>query len=232
MLCGWRPATCLYQQLWGRSPRRVPADGAGPAAGARALVARAPPPPLLPSTAQSEPGAAQAGRAGARAGGSGALRLGSAAARGSGPPHTFTPPAPKLPPYRRAPQSDAEATTEKYGLEAGLFKALTSTDEEAAAAGKSRGQQAKELLKRYGSAYLITSISFAIVSFGLCYAAVSAGGRAGRRPSKWKPRRALPRVAACRQLQCTALRCTPLLFGRRRGPNPQRQPHCAARAVK
>ena len=35
--------------------------------------------------------------------------------------------------------------------------------------------QAKDLLARYGSAYLITSISFAIVSFAACYAAVDAG---------------------------------------------------------
>lgn len=35
--------------------------------------------------------------------------------------------------------------------------------------------QAKQLLKRYGSAYLITSISFAIVSFAACYALVSSG---------------------------------------------------------
>ena len=31
------------------------------------------------------------------------------------------------------------------------------------------------LSQRYGSAYLITSISLSLVSFGLCYAAVSAG---------------------------------------------------------
>jgi hypothetical protein len=31
------------------------------------------------------------------------------------------------------------------------------------------------LLKTYGSAYLLTSISFAVVSFGACYALVSAG---------------------------------------------------------
>ena len=42
--------------------------------------------------------------------------------------------------------------------------------------GKTKGQQAKDLLKRYGGAYLITSISFAIVSFAACYALVSAGG--------------------------------------------------------
>ena len=35
--------------------------------------------------------------------------------------------------------------------------------------------QAKDLLARYGSAYLITSISFAIVSVTACYAAVDAG---------------------------------------------------------
>ena len=35
--------------------------------------------------------------------------------------------------------------------------------------------QAKDLLKRYGSAYLITSISFALVSMTACYLAVDAG---------------------------------------------------------
>lgn len=64
-----------------------------------------------------------------------------------------------------------EETLKKYGLEAGLFQIFTSKDSD----GKSRGQQAKDLLKRYGSAYLITSISFAIVSFAACYALVSAG---------------------------------------------------------
>ncbi len=49
---------------------------------------------------------------------------------------------------------------------------LTSKDEP----GKvSRTQQAKQLLAQYGSAYLITSISFAIVSFALCYLAVDSG---------------------------------------------------------
>eukprot|EP00887_Chlorella_sp_A99_P003596 scaffold7.g3596.t1 len=96
--------------------------------------------------------------------------------------------------------TEAEETTEKYGLEAGLWKVLTSKDEPppgastsssdgedgaaaAAAAASSSGaapppsktEQAKALLARYGSAYLVTSISFALVSFAACYAAVSAG---------------------------------------------------------
>jgi hypothetical protein len=49
---------------------------------------------------------------------------------------------------------------------------LTSKDEEAPL---SKTEQAKRLLAQYGSAYLITSISFAIVSFAACYAAVNAG---------------------------------------------------------
>jgi hypothetical protein len=59
---------------------------------------------------------------------------------------------------------------------------LTSKQEEqgggdaAAAPPVSRTAQAKRLLAQYGSAYLLTSISFAIVSFAACYAAVSAGG--------------------------------------------------------
>jgi len=61
-----------------------------------------------------------------------------------------------------------EETTKKWGLEAGIFKAFTSKE--------GGGQQtAKGLLKRYGSAYLITSISFAIVSFAACYALVASG---------------------------------------------------------
>ena len=81
-------------------------------------------------------------------------------------------------------KTEAEIATEKYGLEAGLFKALTSKEEDGgaadgsgsgAAAGLSRTEQAKQLLARYGGAYLATSISFAVVSFAACYAAVSAG---------------------------------------------------------
>ena len=67
---------------------------------------------------------------------------------------------------------DAEETTVKYGLEAGLWKVFTSKGESGT---QSKGQQAKDLLKRYGSAYLLTSVSFAIVSFAACYALVNAG---------------------------------------------------------
>jgi hypothetical protein len=69
-------------------------------------------------------------------------------------------------------QADPEETTKKYGLEAGLWQVFTTKDPNT---GKTKGAQAKELLKRYGSAYLITSISFAIISFAACYALVSAG---------------------------------------------------------
>lgn len=62
-------------------------------------------------------------------------------------------------------------TTEKFGLEAGLWQVFRTKD----ANGVSRTDQAKQLLKTYGSAYLITSISFAIVSFAACYALVTAG---------------------------------------------------------
>lgn len=69
-------------------------------------------------------------------------------------------------------KSEVEQTTEKYGLEAGLYKTLTGKQTEG---GMSRTDQAKQLLAQYGSAYLITSISFAAVSFAICYAAVNAG---------------------------------------------------------
>ena len=65
----------------------------------------------------------------------------------------------------------AEEITEKFGLEAGLWNVFRKKD----SSGRSKGDLAKDLLKRYGSAYLITSISFAIISFTLCYGLVNAG---------------------------------------------------------
>lgn len=61
--------------------------------------------------------------------------------------------------------SSAEETTEKYGLEAGLFESLKSND----------STSAKALLTKYGIAYLATSIPLAIVSFALCYLLVNSG---------------------------------------------------------
>jgi Protein of unknown function (DUF1279) len=58
-----------------------------------------------------------------------------------------------------------EETTEKYGLEIGLARAAKEGD----------GESAKSLLKKYGIAYLATSIPLAIVSFALCYVLVDSG---------------------------------------------------------
>lgn len=74
-------------------------------------------------------------------------------------------------PLETSPTDTVEAATKKWGLEFGLFKAMTSKEP----SSMSNADKAKELLKKYGSAYLITSISFAIVSFAVCYALVSAG---------------------------------------------------------
>lgn len=65
-------------------------------------------------------------------------------------------------------QLSAEETTEKYGLEAGLFQSMKQ---------KSGGgtATAQSLLKKYGVAYLATSIPLAVVSFALCYVLVDAG---------------------------------------------------------
>ena len=62
--------------------------------------------------------------------------------------------------------SSVEETTEKYGLEAGLFESMKQND---------GGESAKSLLKKYGIAYLATSIPLALVSFGICYALVDSG---------------------------------------------------------
>ncbi|KAL8496302.1 hypothetical protein ACS0TY_020134 [Phlomoides rotata] len=72
--------------------------------------------------------------------------------------------------------SSAEEITKKYGLEAGLWKIFSSKEgNEEAKDTKSRGDQAKELLTKYGGAYLATSITLSLVSFALCYALISAG---------------------------------------------------------
>lgn len=69
----------------------------------------------------------------------------------------------------------ADEITEKYGLEFGLWKVFSSKEEEGGEGKKSRTDQTKELLAKYGGAYLATSISLSIVSFTLCYLLVSAG---------------------------------------------------------
>lgn len=61
--------------------------------------------------------------------------------------------------------SSPEETTKKFGLEAGVFQSLKQND----------GESAKSLLKRYGIAYLATSIPLALVSFALCYLLVDNG---------------------------------------------------------
>ena len=60
-----------------------------------------------------------------------------------------------------------DETTKKYGLEVGLFKAATTKN----------GGEVKpgDLLKKYGAAYLITSITFAAISYAICYFAISNG---------------------------------------------------------
>lgn len=70
---------------------------------------------------------------------------------------------------------DLEKVTEKYGLEAGLFSAIKNSGKGADAEEGGSMAKAKELLKRYGGAYLLTSTSLAIVSFTLCYTAIENG---------------------------------------------------------
>ena len=63
-------------------------------------------------------------------------------------------------------EKSPEETTEKYGLEAGLFESMKQKD---------GGESSKSLLKKYGIAYLATSIPLAIISFGICYVLVDNG---------------------------------------------------------
>jgi Protein of unknown function (DUF1279) len=63
--------------------------------------------------------------------------------------------------------SSLEETTQKYGLEVGLFKSLQQKE--------GNLDSAKSLLKKYGIAYLATSIPLAILSFALFYILVDQG---------------------------------------------------------
>ena len=63
--------------------------------------------------------------------------------------------------------TNTEDTVEKYGLEAGIFESLKQ--------GEGGAESAKELLKKYGVAYLATSIPLAIISFAICYILVDNG---------------------------------------------------------
>lgn len=64
----------------------------------------------------------------------------------------------------RNEQSNDEEV-KKFGLEVGLFKSVQG----------GQMDQAKALLKKYGSAYIATSVSLAVLSFTICYALVDSG---------------------------------------------------------
>ena len=64
---------------------------------------------------------------------------------------------------------DIDAVVKKSGFEVGMFKALTSKDKE------SLNLKPKDLLAKYGGAYLITSICLAIISYATCFLLVDKG---------------------------------------------------------
>ena len=80
-------------------------------------------------------------------------------------------------------EREIEEATKKWGLEVGLWKVFKSksTGENNGGGGGennadfSRMDMAKKLLKRYGSAYLLTSISLSLISITVFYFAVSSG---------------------------------------------------------
>jgi len=91
--------------------------------------------------------------------GSRAVMAGSSALRSQVPQEEAPTPA--------SPEVNIEEETKKYGFEVGMFKSLTNKDTATMKPG--------DLLKKYGTAYLVTSISLALVSFAICYALVSQG---------------------------------------------------------
>jgi hypothetical protein len=65
-----------------------------------------------------------------------------------------------------SPPAVLDEKAQKFGLEVGLWESLKQKD---------GGASAKSLLKKYGIAYLATSIPLALLSFALCYTLVSQG---------------------------------------------------------
>lgn len=123
---------------------------------------------FIPSPAQRQPSGAIARAATTAPAGSVPLPLAST----SHPLHAV---GTRARPLSMVEKLSPDETVEKYGLEAGLFKALKDGNKEDAGGEKAGATTAKDLLKQYGSAYLITSISLSLVSFGVCYVAVSNG---------------------------------------------------------
>jgi hypothetical protein len=66
------------------------------------------------------------------------------------------------------PVEDLEETTKKYGLEVGLWKSFKNR-------GNDKSIKPQDLLAKYGGAYLLTSITLAIISYAICYLLVSNG---------------------------------------------------------
>lgn len=63
----------------------------------------------------------------------------------------------------------------KLNAENSIEMQIFSSNEGATETNKSKGDQAKQLLAKYGGAYLATSITLSLISFGLCYALINAG---------------------------------------------------------
>ncbi|GBG80473.1 hypothetical protein CBR_g30935 [Chara braunii] len=75
----------------------------------------------------------------------------------------------------KSAKEDVDEYTRKFGLEAGLWKVFTSKEDASGDGKPEKKNQAKELLARYGGAYLATSISLSLVSITVCYALINAG---------------------------------------------------------
>lgn len=62
-----------------------------------------------------------------------------------------------------------------YSCQVQIFSTKEKEGQNEGTEKKSKGDQAKELLAKYGGAYLATSITLSLISFSLCYALISAG---------------------------------------------------------
>ena len=88
-------------------------------------------------------------------------------------------------------EDSVEETTKKYGLEAGLFKAVTEGD-------KSDGDKVKpqDLLKKYGVAYLATSITLSAAASNTGTAAIAYAVHKAASPIRFPPTVVLTPIVA------------------------------------
>ena len=81
----------------------------------------------------------------------------------------------KKPPPASTVEDATDALARERGLEYALWKVFRGPRTNSNSEKVSKASQAKALLRKYGAAYLLTSITLAIISYTMCYSMISRG---------------------------------------------------------